>query len=214
MGATIISSAEGLTIEPEIIIDTDRDGITAIQFSAFGAFGAVNGAYALGQDLSGIPGIPSGKFTIVRRNVEHIVGGESGLYRIRVSGEGGVENQQLFTSETSYSQQYQKVDGIINLPLAQVPTKYDLIWLYPSATITTNSSSDSPQRAEALARSLVSNMQVQIVKDRPADRNISGPSLGSSPNIDKIYITGSSVEVAGGLYRIRATASKGFVVIE
>lgn len=214
MAATIISFAEGLTIEPEIVVDTDRDGITSIQFSAFGKFEVVNGAYALGQDLSNIPGIPSGKFIVVRRSVEHIVGGEFGLYRIKVSGQGGVENQQLFTSETSYSQQYQKVDGIINLPLTQVPTKYDLVWLYPSATITTNSSSDSPQKAEALARSLVSNMQVQIIKDRPTDRNIGGPSLSNNFNIDVIYITGSSVEVAGGLYRIRATASKGFVVIE
>lgn len=212
MAATIISSADGLTIEPEILFDTSRDGITAIQFSAFGSFGAISGAYALGQDLSNVPGIPAGRFIVVRRNIEHIVGGESGLFRIKVSGEGGVENQQLFTSETSYSRQYQKVDGIINLPLSQVPTRYDLIWLYPSATITTNSSSNSPQRAEELARSLVSNMQVQIIKDQPSDRNISGPSLGSSPDIDKVYITGSSVEVAGGLYRIRATASKGFVI--
>ena len=110
--------------------------------------------------------------------------------------------------------QNEQVQGVITTGLAQVPIQYNLIWLYPSATITTNSRDASPANAEAKAREIVGNLTVSIVKDRPTPRvgTIGGPQLAGNPQLDTIYITGSSVEKAGGLYRVRATASKGLII--
>ena len=218
MSATIITNFAGaFEYEPEIISDNARDGISAFQFRIVGGLTALNSAFQVDEDIVGVPDQPPGTFRVVRRNLEHIAGDPAtGLYRLSVSGEGGTGDNNLFVSETSYAMQNQQVQGVINLSsgLAQVQIQYNLIWLYPSATITTNSRDASPANAEAKAREIVGNLSISIVKDRPTSAvgNIAGPQLAGSTQLDTIYITGSSVEKAGGLYRVRATASKGLII--
>ena len=215
MSATIITNFAGaFEYEPEIISDNARDGISAFQFRIVGGLTALNSAFQVDEDIVGVPDQPPGTFRVVRRNLEHIAGDpQTGLYRLSVSGEGGTGDNNLFVSETSYAMQNQQVQGVVNLPLAQLPIQYNLIWLYPSATITTNSRDASPANAEAKAREIVGNLSISIVKDRPTTTGtVAGPQLAGNPELDTIYITGSSVEKAGGLFRVRATASKGLVI--
>ena len=225
MSATIIKNFAGdFEYEPEIISDNARDGISTFQFRIVGGLTALNSAFQVDEEIFGVPDQPPGTFRVVRRNLEHIAGDpETGLYRLSVSGEGGTGDNNLFISETSYAMQNQQVQGFVNLPLAQIPIQYNLIWLYPSATITTNSASGggvgkfsttNPSNAEEIARSIVQNLTITIVKDRPSRDigSVSGPQLAGNPELEKVYITGSSVEKAGGLFRVRATASKGLIV--
>ena len=214
MSATIITNFAGaFEYEPDIISDTARDGITAFQFKIIGGLSVLNSAFQPDQTISGVPDQPPGSFKVVRRSLEHIAGDPAdGLYRLSVTGEGGTGNAGLFISESSYAMQNQQVQGIITLALAQVPTQYNLIWLYPSVTITTNAQEASPARAESLANEIISGLQVSVIKDQPSISGISGPRLAGNGNLETIYITGSSVEKAGGLYRIRATASKGLYI--
>ena len=222
MSATIITNFSGaFEYEPEIISDNARDGISAFQFRIVGGLTALNSAFQVDEDIVGVPDQPPGTFRVVRRNLEHIAGDpETGLYRLSVSGEGGTGDNNLFVGETSYAMQNQSVQGIaiFSSGLANAPVQYPLIWLYPSATITTNSRDASPANAEAKAREIVGNLTISIVKDRPTDigfgviSGINGPSLANNPELEKVYITGSSVEKAGGLYRVRATASKGLIL--
>lgn len=217
MSATILTSFSGAyEFEPEIISDTARDGITAFQFRIIGKLTALNTAFQPDEVISGVPDQPPGNFRVVRRNLEHIAGDpQDGLYRLSVSGEGGTGNSALFISETSYAMQNQQVQGVVNLPsgIAQLQVQYNLIWLYPSATITTNSQNESPSNAEEMARNLVTSLSVSIIKDAPTfTGNLAGPKLAGNSDLNTTYITGSSVEKAGGLYRVRATASKGIVI--
>jgi len=216
MSATILTGFSGaFEYEPEIISDTARDGITAFQFKIIGTLSNLNTAFLPDEVINGVPDQPPGNFRVVRRSLEHIAGDPAtGLYRLSVSGEGGTGDSALFVSETSYAMQNQGVQGTINTETGQVPIQYNLIWLYPSATITTNSQDASPANAESMARSIVEGLSISVIKDRPSTGTgtIAGPTLAGSPQLNTIYITGSSVEKAGGLYRVRATASKGLVI--
>ena len=216
MSATIITNFSGaFEYEPEIISDNARDGISAFQFRIVGGLTALNSAFQVDENIAGVPDQPPGTFRVVRRNLEHIAGDpETGLYRLSVSGEGGTGDNNLFVSETSYAMQNQQAQGVINTGAASVAIQYNLIWLYPSATITTNSRDASPANAEANAREIVGKLSISIVKDRPTSAvgTIAGPQLAGASQLDTIYITGSSVEKAGGLYRVRATASKGLII--
>jgi len=216
MAATIITNFSGaFEYEPEIISDTARDGITAFQFRIVGTLSSLNTAFLPDEVIGGVPDQPSGNFRVVRRNLEHIAGDPAtGLYRLSVSGEGGTGDSALFVSETSFAMQNQQVQGVINTATAQVPIQYNLIWLYPSATITTNSQDASPANAEAKAREIVEGLSVSVIKDRPTTGTgtVAGPNLAGNPQLNTVYITGSSVEKAGGLYRVRATASKGLII--
>jgi hypothetical protein len=199
MSATIIggNSAE---FEPEIISDNGRDGITAFQFSVVGR--SVSGLYLLDSSISGVPGQPSGSFRVVRRNVENIV---DGLQRLKISAEGGTPSS-IYYSEASYSYNEGFEPGLITLPLAQVQVQYKLQWLSPSVTVTTNSGSASDGAARGIATQIVSSMSVEILQNRPS--NVNG---GKRINTSDVRITGSSIEKAGGLWRVRATATKGFL---
>lgn len=216
MATTIITNFVGpFEYEPEIVSDTARDGITAFQFRVIGKLSNLNNVFQPDEIISGVPDQPPGNFRVVRRSMEHIAGDpQDGLYRLAISGEGGTGNKSLFVSETSYAMQTQQTQGVINLPLAQVPIQYNLIWLYPSATITTNSQDASPSAAEEIAKQIVTGLTPTIIKDRPTSTagTVAGTVLAGNDNLNKIYITGSSVEKAGGLYRIRATASKGMTI--
>lgn len=216
MATTIITNFLGaFEYEPEIISDTSRDGITAFQFKVIGKLSNLNNVFQPDEIINGVPDQPPGNFRVVRRSMEHIAGDpQDGLYRLSISGEGGTGNKALFISETSYAMQTQQTQGVINLPLSQIPIQYNLIWLYPSATITTNSQDASPSGAEQLAKQIVEGLTPTIIKDRPNPPAgpVAGTVLAGNANLNKIYITGSSVEKAGGLYRIRATASKGMTI--
>lgn len=216
MSATILTGFSGaFEYEPEIISDTARDGITAFQFKIIGTLSNLNTAFLPDEVINGVPDQPTGNFRVVRRNLEHIAGDTAtGLYRLSVSGEGGTGDSALFVSETSYAMQNQGVQGTITTETGQVQIQYNLIWLYPSATITTNSQDASPANAESMARTIVEGLSISVIKDRPSTGTgtIAGPTLAGSPQLNTIYITGSSVEKAGGLYRVRATASKGLVI--
>lgn len=216
MSATIITSFSGsYEFEPEIVSDTSRDGITAFQFRIIGGFSSLQQAFPIDQKVTGVPDLPSGNFNVVRRNLEHIAGDESsGLYRLSVSLEGGVPNKSLYIEESSYATQQFDAQGTVALPLAQIQINYTLMWLYPSVTITSNSATASPTDAENLAKSLASTRTVQIVKDRPTSQRgtVSGPFLKGNPKLNDVYVTGSSVEKAGGIFRVRATASKAIII--
>jgi len=199
MAATIIGG-NSPQFEPDIISDHGRDGISAFQFSVVGR--SLSSLYPLDSSISGVPGQPSGSFKVVRRNLENIV---DGLQRLRISAEGGSPST-LYYSEASYSYNESVEPGLITLPLAQVQTQYKLQWLSPAATVTTNSSSASDGAARSIATTIVSSMSVEILQNRPS--NING---GRQINTSDVKITGSSIEKAGGLYRVRATATKGFL---
>ena len=213
MSATIITNFSGsFEYEPEIISDTARDGITAFQFRVVGTLSSLNSIFLPDEEINGVPDQPNGIFRVVRRSIEHIAGDpETGLYRLSISGEGGTGDSSLFISETSFSLNSQQVQGNLNLSSGQIPIQYTLRWLYPSATITTNSASENISVAQSLATSIVSPLNPQILRDRPTSDlgTIAGPSLVGNPALDTITITGTSIEKAGGLYRVRVTATKG-----
>ena len=199
MSATILGG-NSPAFEPDIISDNGRDGITAFQFSVVGK--TVSDLYPIDAVVSNVPGQPSGSFRVVRRNLENIV---EGLQRLSVSAEGGSTNG-LYISESGYQYNESQEDGLINLPLAQIKVQYKLIWLSASVTVTTNSGAANSGPAESIAQQIIASMPVQIKKDRPA--NVSN---GKKVDTSTIIITGNSIEKAGGLWRVRATASKGIL---
>jgi hypothetical protein len=196
MSATIIGG-DTPQFEPEIISDNGRDGISAFQFKVVGK--NISSLYQLDSVVSGVPGQPTGSFKVVRRNLENIV---QGLQRLSISAEGGVASS-IYISEAGYQYGESEEPGLVNLPLVQVKVAYRLIWLYPSVTVTTNSAGASDGPARQIAEQIVGSMSVDIIKDRPANVNV-GKKVTSL-----VRITGSSIEKAGGLWRVRATATKG-----
>jgi len=196
MSATIIGG-DNAEFEPEIISDNGRDGISVFQFRVVGR--DVSDLYLIDAVVNNVPGQPSGSFRVVRRNLENIV---EGLQRLSVSAEGGTANG-LYISEAGYQYAESEEAGLVNLPLDQIKVIYRLIWLYPSVTVTTNSAGASDGPARALAQQIVTAMPVQIIQDRPS--NVSAGKRITN----NVRITGSSIEKAGGLWRVRATATKG-----
>ena len=199
MAATIIGG-NSIAFEPDIISENGRDGITRFQFRVNGR--NVSEEYQIDSVVINVPGQPSGSFRVVSRSLENIV---LGLQRLSVSAEGGVANG-LYISEASYQYNESQEPGLVTLPLAQIQVQYKLIWLSPSVTVTTNSAGASDGPARAIAQQIVARMDVDIIKDRPGNVN-----AGKRINVNDIKITGSSIEKAGGLWRIRATATKGQV---
>lgn len=197
MAATIIGG-NSIAFEPDIISENGRDGITRFQFRVNGR--DVSEEYPIDSAVINVPGQPSGSFRVVSRSLENIV---LGLQRLSVSAEGGVANG-LYISEASYQYNESQEQGLVNLPLTQIQVQYKLIWLSPSVTVTTNSAGASDGPARAIAQQIVAGMNVDIIKDRPGNVN-----AGKRINVNDIKITGSSIEKAGGLWRIRATATKG-----
>ena len=214
MSATIISNISSFDYEPDIQTDNSRDGITVFQFSIVGSFSALNSNFLLDENVFGVPDQPSGSFRVVRRNMTHIAGDTStGLYRLEVSAEGGTGNNSLFVLETSYQYQKEAVSGIVQTPAIDIAITYICEWLSPTATITTNSQSEDVTDVQNRVKALVNNLDVQIVRNKP-DRiapigTVLYPVYGFGINTKAIIITGSSVEKAGGLYRVRASATKG-----
>jgi hypothetical protein len=205
MATTILGLETGFEYGPEIVSVTGNDGITAFSFNIIGKFTEIRDLFVIGQVVSGVPNQPLGSYKCVSRNLEHVAGGQSGIYKLSVSAQGGTDNPQQI-SESSYTYQTADEDGFIFA--LQLSVRYRLEWLYPSVTITTNSNSSNASKAEAAARALIGNMPVQIISDKPA--TFGGNSVtGKKIDQIKIILSGSSVEQAGGLYRIRATASKG-----
>lgn len=205
MATTILGLETGFEYGPEIVSVTGNDGITAFSFNIIGKFSEIRDLFAIGQVVTGVPNQPPGSYKCVSRNLEHVAGGQSGIYKLSVSAQGGTDNPQQI-SESSYTYQTADEDGFIFA--LQLSVRYRLEWLYPSVTITTNSNSPNASKAEAAARALIGNMPVQIISDKPA--TFGGNSVaGKKIDQIKIILSGSSVEEAGGLYRIRATASKG-----
>ena len=196
MSATIIGG-NSPQFEPGIISDNGRDGISAFQFNVVGR--SVADLYPVDSAVSGVPGQPSGSFRVVRRNLENIV---EGLQRLAVTAEGGSANG-LYVSDAGYQYAESEESGVVTLPLTQIKVMYRLIWLYPSVTVTTNSASSSDGPARGLAQQIVGGMSVEIVQNRPA--NVAGGKRVTQV----VRITGSSIEKAGGLWRVRATATKG-----
>jgi hypothetical protein len=196
MSATIIGG-DNAEFEPEIISDNGRDGISVFQFRVVGR--DVSDLYPIDAVVNNVPGQPSGSFRVVRRNLENIV---EGLQRLSVSAEGGTANG-LYISEAGYQYAESEEAGLVNLPLDQIKVIYRLIWLYPSVTVTTNSAGASDGPARALAQQIVTAMPVQIIQNRPS--NVSAGKRITN----NVRITGSSIEKSGGLWRVRATATKG-----
>jgi len=214
MSATIISNISSFDYEPDIQTDNSRDGITAFQFSIVGSFNVLNSSFLLDEDVSGVPDQPPGSFRVVRRNMTHIAGDTvNGLYRLQVSAEGGTGNNSLFVLETSYQYQKEAVSGIVQVPAIDIAITYICEWLSPTATITTNSQSEDVTDVQNRVKALVNNLDVQIIRNKP-DRiapigTVLFPVYGFGINTEAIIITGSSIEKAGGLYRVRASATKG-----
>ena len=222
MSVTILSNITSFEYEPDITTDNGRDGISAFQFSVVGSFSALNSNFSLDQDLSGVPDQPPGSFRVVRRNMSHIAGDTiTGLYRLEVSAEGGTGDNSLFVLETSF--QYQKeiatgfvTQGAESASFIQFPVQYVLEWLSPTVTITTNSQTEGVIEVQERARELARLTPPQIIRNKPPDtpagpsqpsRRITGPGI----DLDATYIVGSSVENAGGLFRVRASAARGQV---
>lgn len=214
MSATIISNIASFDYEPDIQTDNSRDGITAFQFSIVGSFSALSSNFLLDENVFGVPDQPPGSFRVVRRNMTHIAGDTStGLYRLEVSAEGGTGNNSLFVLETSYQYQKEAVSGIVQTPDIDIAITYICEWLSPTATITTNSQSEDVTDVQNRVKAFVNNLDVQIIRNKP-DRiapigTVLYPVYGFGINTKAIIITGSSVEKAGGLYRVRASATKG-----
>ena len=219
MSATIISNITSFDYEPDITTDNGRDGITAFQFSIVGSFSALNSNFALDQVVSGVPDQPPGNFRVVRRNMSHIAGDTStGLYRLEISAEGGTGDNSLYILETSYQYQKEIVSGFVQTATQDIAINYICEWLSPTATITTNSQSEDVSDVQNRVKAFVANLQVQIIRDKP-DRfapigTVLYPVYGLGIDKDAIIITGSSVEKAGGLYRVRASATKGQMQIQ
>ena len=214
MATTIISNISSFDYEPDILTDNGRDGITSFQFSIVGGFSALNSNFSLGQDISGVPDQPPGNFKVVRRNMSHIAGDVSnGLYRVQITGEGGTGDNSLFVLETSYQYQKEIVSGFIQLPALDAAVNYICEWLSPTVTITTNSQTEDVTAVQDSARSLVASQEVQIIRNKPDRSAIIGtvqyPVFGPGIDVNSINIVGSSVENAGGLFRVRASATKG-----
>jgi hypothetical protein len=214
MATTIISNISSFDYEPDILTDNGRDGITSFQFSIVGGFSALNSNFSLGQDISGVPDQPPGNFKVVRRNMSHIAGDVSnGLYRVQITGEGGTGDNSLFVLETSYQYQKEIVSGFIQLPTLDAAVNYICEWLSPTVTITTNSQTEDVTAVQDRARSLVASQEVQIIRNKPDRSAIIGtvqyPVFGPGIDVNSINIVGSSVETAGGLFRVRASATKG-----
>ena len=64
-----------------------------------------------------------------------------------------------------------------------------------------------------MAKDFVYNLSVQIIRNKPNTIAPIGteqyPVSGLSIDEESIIISGSSIERAGGLYRVRASATKG-----
>ena len=222
MSVTILSNITSFEYEPDITTDNGRDGISAFQFSVVGSFSALNSNFSLDQDLSGVPDQPPGSFRVVRRNMSHIAGDTStGLYRLEVSAEGGTGDNSLFVLETSFQYQKEIASGFVtqgaeSANFIQLPVQYVLEWLSPTVTITTNSQTEGVIEVQERARELARLTPPQIIRNKPPDtpagpsqpsRRITGPGI----DLDATYIVGSSVENAGGLFRVRASAARGQV---
>ena len=214
MAATILSNISSFDFEPDIITDNGRDGIVSYQFSVVGGFDALNSNFSLGQDVSGVPDQPAGNFKVVRRNMSHIAGDTSdGLYRLQVTAEGGTGDSALFVLETSYQYQKEIVSGFVQTVAQDISVNYICEWLSPTVTITTNSQTEDVTAVQDRARSLVASQEVQIIRNKPDRSAIIGtvqyPVFGPGIDVNSINIIGSSVENAGGLFRVRASATKG-----
>jgi len=213
MSAKILSNITSFEYEPDITTDNGRDGITAFQFSVVGSFSALNSNFSLDQNLSGVPDQPLGNFKVVRRNMSHIAGDTStGLYRLQVTAEGGAGDNSLFILETSYQYQKEIVSGFVQLPALDAPVNYICEWLSPTATITTNNQSEDVTDVQNRVKALVRSLPVQIIRNKPIGTTVGTvqfPILGPGIDVNAINITGSSVESAGGLFRVRASATKG-----
>jgi len=214
MATTIISNISSFDYEPDITTDNGRDGITAFQFSVVGSFSALNANFSLDQVLVGVPDQPPGNFRIVRRNMSHIAGDTSdGLYRLQVSAEGGTGDNSLFILETSYQYQKEIVSGFVRLPALDAPVNYICEWLSPTVTITTNSQTEDVTAVQDRVKGIVASQQVQIIRNKPDRTALIGtvqyPVFGPGIDVNAINIVGSSVENAGGLFRVRASATKG-----
>jgi hypothetical protein len=214
MSATIISNITSFDYEPDIITDNGRDGISTFQFSIVGSFSALNSNFSLDQVVNGVPDQPRGNFRVVRRNMSHIAGDTvDGLYRLQVSAEGGAGDNGLYVLETSYQYQKEIVSGFVQTPVQDIAINYICEWLSPTATITTNSQSEDVVAVQNTAKAFVSNLKVQIIRNKP-DRiapvgTVLYPVFGLAIDENSINIVGSSVEKAGGLFRVRASATKG-----
>jgi hypothetical protein len=214
MATTIISNISSFDYEPDITTDNGRDGITAFQFSVVGSFSALNSNFSLDQVLVGVPDQPPGNFRVVRRNMSHIAGDTSnGLYRLQVSAEGGTGDNSLFILETSYQYQKEIVSGFVQLPALDAPINYICEWLSPTVTITTNSQTEDVTAVQDRVKALVASQEVQIIRNKPDKTVVIGaveyPVFGPGIDVNAINIIGSSVETAGGLFRVRASATKG-----
>jgi hypothetical protein len=146
--------------------------------------------------------------------MSHIAGDTStGLYRLEISAEGGTGDNALYILETSYQYQKEIVSGFVQTPEQDIAINYICEWLSPTATITTNSQGEDVTDVQNRARAFVSGLQVQIIRNKPdffaPVGTVLYPVYGLGIDKDAIIITGSSVEKAGGLYRVRASATKG-----
>lgn len=225
MATTIISNISSYEFEPDIVTDNGRDGITAFQFSVVGSFSALNSSFSLDEVLNGVPDQPPGNFRIVRRNMSHIAGDTAtGLYRLQVSAEGGTGDNSLFILETSFQYQKEIVTGLVTVgaetpfPI-QFPIQYILEFLSPTVTITTNSQTESVTAVQDRVKELAKITEPQIIRNKPPNRpaqpgltsrQISGPGI----DLNATNIVGSSVETAGGLFRVRASAARGQVELD
>jgi len=215
MSATIISNISGFDYEPDITTDNGRDGISSFQFSVVGTFKALSSSFALDEEIKSVPDQPTtGSFRVVRRNMSHIAGAVSnGLYRLEVSTEGGSGNNNLYVLETSYQYQREILSGFVRTPTQDLAVNYICEWLSPTATITTNSQTQDVTDVQNRAKQFLSTLVVQIIRDKPKTiapiGTVQYPVLGPSIDKNTMNITGSSVEKAGGLYRVRASATKG-----
>ena len=221
MATTIISNISSFDYEPDILTDNGRDGITSFQFSIVGGFSALNSNFSLGQDISGVPDQPPGNFKVVRRNMSHIAGDVSnGLYRVQITGEGGTGDNSLFILETSFQYQREIVSGLLTIGIenpfpVQFGIQYVLEWLSPTVTITTNSQQEDVSAVQERVKQLALLVPPQIIRNKPPNKprgsdgrpsqQIDGPGI----DVDRVYVVGSSVENAGGLFRVRASAARG-----
>ena len=214
MATTIISNISSFDFEPDITTDNGRDGITAFQFSVVGSFSSLNSNFSLDQVLVGVPDQPPGNFRVVRRNMSHIAGDTSdGLYRLQVSAEGGTGDNSLYILETSYQYQKEIVSGFVQTKAQDIAINYICEWLSPTVTITTNSRTEDVTTVQNKVRGIVANQKVQIIRNKPSTTALIGTVqyrvFGPGIDINSINIRGSSVENAGGLFRVRASAAKG-----
>ena len=214
MATTIISNISSFDFEPDITTDNGRDGITAFQFSVVGSFSALKSNFSLDQVLVGVPDQPPGNFRVVRRNMSHIAGDTSnGLYRLQVSAEGGTGDNSLYILETSYQYQKEIVSGFVQTKAQDIAINYICEWLSPTVTITTNSRTEDVTTVQNKVKGIVANQKVQIIRNKPGTTALIGTVqyrvFGPGIDINSINIIGSSVENAGGLFRVRASAAKG-----